>query len=39
MMKRKQGRPRIKRDPWDFEGPYSVEPLINACARMKEVEG
>lgn len=26
-MKRKQGRPRTRRDPWDFEGPFSVEPF------------
>jgi len=36
-LKRKQGRPRTKRDPWDFEGPYSVEPFYGWFP--KEAEG
>lgn len=26
-MTRPQGRPKSKRDPWDFEGPYDIVPL------------
>ena len=36
--KEKQGRPRVKRDPWDFEGPYSVEPFYAWYPRPEEAE-
>ena len=36
--KRPQGRPRTKRDPWDFKGPYSVEPIRAWWLKDKEAE-
>ena len=37
-MKRRQGRPRVKRDLWDFEGPYRVEPFYAWYPRPEEDE-